>query len=139
MSQDLKVTVRSAHLHQCDHGSRLTFLVSFLAYCYKVTLKQRTRVARSRAYSTRPCGTILIMQMVDVHLPTTGRADPHPCRYTIPEADLKLCCRRLHLEFRPSPPKIHKPDFLENSRLPCSATLSRDHVIQLLTPLPDLE
>lgn len=64
--------------------------MSFLAYCLHATLRN---LARRHAGGLSPravLGKLPAMQMIDVHLPTTGGKHIVLSRYTEPEADVGL-------------------------------------------------
>jgi len=112
--KDLKsdLSVRPV-FHQCDRRIEAHIFVSFLAYCLHVTLKQRARALAPGLTPRAVLDKFSSMQMVDVHLPTTDGRTLILCRYTDPEADLKLLLQRLHLELPPQPPPKITSDLLE--------------------------
>jgi hypothetical protein len=62
-----------------------------------------------------------IMQMIDVHLPTTDGRELVITRYTEPEPDLSLLLEKLKLELPAQPPPKSPPGPFRRSR--CSADL----------------
>jgi len=93
--------------HQMDHRIEAHIFVAFIAYCLQVTLKQRSR---SRAPGLTPRAVLekfAVVQMVDVHLPTTDGRHLVLSRYTQPEKDLQLLLSQLKLILPEQlPPKI---------------------------------
>lgn len=90
--------------HQKDERIEAHIFVSFLAYCLQVTLKQR---AKSKAPGLTPRAILdkfKLMQMIDVHLPTTDGRNLVLPRYTQPEKDLQLLLHQLNLNLPDQPP-----------------------------------
>ena len=90
--------------HQRDERIEAHIFVAFVAYCLQVTLKQRTRALAPGLTPRAVLEKFAVLQMVDVHLPTTdGRHLVLP-RYTQPEKDLLLLLKQLKLELPAQPP-----------------------------------
>lgn len=90
--------------HQKDERIESHIFVSFLSYCLQVTLKQR---AKARAPGLTPRAILekfKVMQMIDVHLPTTDGRNLILPRYTQPEKDLQLLLCQLKLTLPEQPP-----------------------------------
>jgi transposase len=90
--------------HQTMQRIEAHIFVAFLAYCLHVTLRQRLRSSAPGLTPRSVLEKFKIMQMVDVHLPTTdGRHIVLP-RYTQPETDLQLLLHTLKLKLPSQPP-----------------------------------
>ena len=95
--------IRPIH-HQKDERIEAHIFVAFVAYCLQVTLKQRLRVVAPGLTPRAALEKFGVMQMVDVHLPTTdGRHLVLP-RYTQPEKDQLLLLQQLKLQLPEQPP-----------------------------------
>ena len=94
--------------HQLEHRIESHIFISFLAYCLQVTLKARLK---SRASGLTPRAVLEkfgVVQMLDVHLPTTDGREIVLTRYTQPEKDLMLLLNQLRLTLpEQAPPKIY--------------------------------
>ena len=90
--------------HQRDGRIEAHIFVSFLSYCLQVTLKQK---ARAHAPGLTPRAILekfKAMQMIDVHLPTTGGRNLVLPRHTQPDNELKLLLHQLNLILPDQPP-----------------------------------
>jgi len=90
--------------HQRDDRIEAHIFVAFLSYCLQVTLKQRLRALAQGLTPRAVLEKFSVMQMVDVHLPTTDGRHLVLSRYTEPEKDQKLLLQQLKLERPPQPP-----------------------------------
>ena len=96
--------------HQTDERIEAHIFVAFLAYCLQVTLKQRLRALAPGLTPRAVLEKFAVMQMLDVHFPTTDGRTLVFTRYTQPEKDQQLLLQQLKLCL-PSqpPPRIAKP------------------------------
>jgi len=90
--------------HQRDDRIEAHIFVAFLAYCLQVTLKQRLRALAPGLTPRTVLEKFSVMQMIDVHLPTTDAHQLILSRYTEPDKDQKLLLQRLKLRLPPQPP-----------------------------------
>ena len=90
--------------HQRDDRIEAHIFVAFLAYCLQVTLKQRLRALAPGLTPRAVLEKFSVMQMIDVHLPTTDAHQLILSRYTEPDKDQKLLLQRLKLRLPPQPP-----------------------------------
>jgi len=90
--------------HQKEERIEAHIFVAFLAYCLHVTLRQ---MLRGHAPGLTPRSVLekfKVVQMIDVHVPTTdGRTIILP-RYTQPEPELQLLLHTLKLPLPVQPP-----------------------------------
>ena len=90
--------------HQKEERIEAHIFVAFLAYCLHVTLRQ---MLRGHAPGLTPRSVLekfKVVQMIDVHVPTTdGRTIILP-RYTQPEPELQLLLHTLKLPLPTQPP-----------------------------------
>ncbi len=93
--------------HQLESRIEAHIFVSFLAYCMHVTLRQRLRQAAPGLTPRSVLEKFALIQMLDVHFPTTDQRELIFCRYTQPEKDHKMILAQLGWELPPqSPPRI---------------------------------
>ena len=78
--------------------------MAFLAYCLQVTLKQRLRALAPGLTPRAVLEKFSVMQMIDVHLPTTDGRQLILPRYTEPDKDQRLLLQQLKLRLPPQPP-----------------------------------
>jgi len=90
--------------HQRDDRIEAHIFVAFLAYCLQVTLKQHLRALAPGLSPRATLEKFSVLQMVDVHLPTTDGRHLILSRYTEPEKDQQLLLQRLKLKLPPQPP-----------------------------------
>lgn len=90
--------------HQRDDRIEAHIFVAFLAYCLQVTLKQRLRALAPGLTPRAALEKFSVIQMVDVHLPTTDGRHLILSRYTEPEKDQKMLLQQLKLELPDQPP-----------------------------------
>jgi transposase len=96
--------------HQKDSRIEAHIFVAFLAYCLHVTLQQRLRPLAPGLTPRAVLDKLAVIQMVDVHLPTTDGRRLILSRYTQPEKDQLLLLRQLRLSLPDQPrPKITGP------------------------------
>jgi transposase len=103
------LAIRPIH-HQLEHRIESHIFISFLAYCLQVTLKARLK-ARANGLTPRAVlEKFAVVQMLDVHLPTTDGREIVLTRYTQPEKDLLLLLEELKMTLpEQAPPKIYSP------------------------------
>ncbi len=91
--------------HQDESRIEAHLFVSFLAYCLHVTLGRRLRDLAPGLTARSVLEKFAAVQMVDVHIPTSGGRTLILPRYTQPEPDLQLLFARpkLHLPAQPPP------------------------------------
>lgn len=90
--------------HQKDSRVEAHIFVAFMAYCLQVTLKQRLRSLAPGLTPRAVLEKFGVIQMVDVHLPTTdGRYLVLP-RYTQPTKDQQILLSQLKLDLPEQPP-----------------------------------
>ena len=90
--------------HQLEHRIEAHILISFLAYALHVTLKQ---MAKAHATGLTPRSIIeqmKMIQMIDVHIPTTDGRCLKMSRYTRPEKQQQLLLAQLKLTLPTQPP-----------------------------------
>ncbi len=103
--------------HQTDERIEAHIFVAFLAYCLQVTLKQRLRALAPGLTPRAELEKFAVMQMLDVHFPTTDGRTLVFTRYTQPEKDQQLLLHQLKLCLPPQPPpKIAKPKSAQPAR-----------------------
>jgi transposase len=90
--------------HQRERRIEAHIFVSFLAYCLHVTLRQ---LAKAYAPGLTPRSIIeqmKVIQMIDVHIPTTDGRELMMSRYTRPDKPQQLLLTRLKITLPPQPP-----------------------------------
>jgi len=90
--------------HQTDERIEAHIFVAFLAYCLQVTLKQRCRALAHGLTPRAVLEKFSLMQMIDVHLPTTDGRELILSRHTEPDKDQQLLLQQLKLQLPPQPP-----------------------------------
>jgi hypothetical protein len=102
--------------HPKDSRIEAHIFVAFHAYCRQVTLKQRLRALAPGLTPKAVLEKFAVLQMVDVHLPTTdGRYLVLP-RYTQPDKDQQIWLSQLKLELPDQPPpKIYSQALTANA------------------------
>ena len=91
-------------VRQTDERIEAHILVAFLAYCLQVTLKQRLRALAPGLTPRSVLDKMAVVQMVDVHLPTTDGRTVILSRYTEPEPEHALLLERLKISLPDQPP-----------------------------------
>ena len=90
--------------HQRESRIEAHIFVAFLAYCLHVTLRQLAR-AHSPGLTPRSIlEQMKIIQMIDVHIPTTDGRELRMSRYTKPDKAQQLLLSQLKLNLPPQPP-----------------------------------
>jgi len=90
--------------HQLERRIEAHIFVAFLSYCLHVTLRQ---MARSCAPGLTPRSILeqmKMIQMIDVHVPTTDQRELKMSRYTKPDRAQQLLLSQLNLNLPPQPP-----------------------------------
>jgi len=90
--------------HQLDARIEAHIFVAFMAYCLQVTLKHRLRALAPGLTPRVVLEKMAVLQMVDVHLPTTDGRHLILSRYTQPEKDQQLLLSQLKLALPDQPP-----------------------------------
>ena len=90
--------------HQLEHRVEAHIFVAFLAYCLHVTLRARLRPLAAGLTPRAVLDKFALLQMLDVHFPTTDGRLLILSRYTQPEADQKILLAQLRLTLPPQPP-----------------------------------
>jgi len=90
--------------HQRDYRIEAHIFVAFLAYCIQVTLKKRLRALAPGLTPRAVLEKFSVMQMIDVHLPTTDGRQLILSRYTEPDKDQQLLLQQLKLRLPSQPP-----------------------------------
>ena len=108
------LSIRPIH-HQREDRIEAHIFISFLAYCLQVTLKARLRPHAGGLTPRAVIEKFSVVQMLDVHLPTTDGREIVLTRFTQPEKDLLLLLQMLKISLpEQPPPKIYTP----KNRLP---------------------
>jgi transposase len=103
------LALRPIH-HQLEHRIEAHIFIAFLAYCLHVTLRRRLRDLAPGLTPRAVLEKFAMMQMLDVHLPTTDERTVVLSRYTQPETDVQVLLQRLKLALPAQPPpKITGP------------------------------
>ncbi|WP_295404981.1 hypothetical protein [uncultured Thiocystis sp.] len=89
---------------QSDRRIAAHLFVAFLAYCLQVTSKARLRPLAPGLTPRSALEKFAVIQMVDVHRPTTDGRTLVLRRYTEPEPELHLLLDQLHLRRPEQPP-----------------------------------
>jgi transposase len=93
--------------HQLENRIEAHIFVAFLAYCLHVSLRARLRVLAPGLTPRSMLEKFGVIQMLDVHFPTTDGRELVFCRYTQPEKDQKMLLAQLGWELpAQSPPRI---------------------------------
>jgi len=101
------LALRPIH-HQLPPRIEAHLFVAFLAYALHTTLRRRLRDLAPGLTSRAVLDKFQVIQMVDVHLPTTDGRELVLSRYTQPEPDVGLLLRQLRLELPAQPtPRLH--------------------------------
>jgi len=97
------LAIRPIH-HQLESRIEAHIFVAFIAYCLHVMLRQ---LARFHAPGLTPRSILeqmKVMQMIDVHIPTTDGRELKMSRYTKPDRAQQLLLAQLNLKLPPQPP-----------------------------------
>jgi transposase len=90
--------------HQLEHRVEAHIFVAFIAYCLHVTLRARLRPLAGGLTPRAVLDKFALLQMLDVHFPTTDGRLLILSRYTQPEADQKILLQQLRFTLPPQPP-----------------------------------
>lgn len=90
--------------HQLEDRVESHIFVSFLAYCMHVTLRQLARIYSTGLTSRSILEQLKVIQMIDVHVPTTDGRELKMARYTKPDKAQQLLLERLKFKLPPQPP-----------------------------------
>jgi len=96
------LAIRPIH-HQLENRIEAHIFVAFMAYCLHVMLRQ---LARSHAPGLTPRSILeqmKVIQMIDVHIPTTDGRELKMSRYTKPDRTQQLLLAQLNLKLPPQP------------------------------------
>jgi transposase len=101
LKDDLKVRPL---FHQKESRIEAHIFVAFLAYCLSVTLRGQLRKLAGGLTARAVLDKFAVMQMMDVHFPTTDGRELVFRRYTQPEKDQKILLGQLGWELPEQPP-----------------------------------
>jgi transposase len=90
--------------HQLEDRVEAHIFVSFLAYCMHVTLRQLVRTYSPGLTPRSILEQLKVIQMIDVHVPTTDGRELRMSRYTKPDKAQQLLLERLKFKLPPQPP-----------------------------------
>jgi transposase len=90
--------------HQLEHRVEAHIFVAFIAYCLHITLRARLRPLAGGLTPRAVLDKFALLQMLDVHFPTTDGRLLVLSRYTQPQADQKILLQQLRLTLPPQPP-----------------------------------
>jgi transposase len=90
--------------HQLEERIEAHIFVAFIAYCLHVTLRARLRPLAGGLTPRAVLDKFAVMQMLDVHFPTTDGRVLILSRYTQPEMDQKILLERLGMSWPAQPP-----------------------------------
>jgi transposase len=97
------LAIRPIH-HQKEKRIEAHIFVAFLAYALHVTLRRRLRDLASGLTPRSVLEKFGLVQMIDVHLPTTDGRKVIMSRYTQPEPELQMLLKQLRLSLPNQPP-----------------------------------
>jgi hypothetical protein len=90
--------------HQQEARIEAHIFIAFLAYCLHVTLGRRLHALAPGLTPRSVLEKFAVIQMIDVHVPTTDGRELVLTRYTEPEPELKLLLDALKLALPAQPP-----------------------------------
>ena len=90
--------------HQLESRIEAHIFVSFLAYCLHVTLRQLAKAYSPGLTPRSIIEQMKVIQMIDVHIPTTDGRELKMSRYTKPDKPQQLLLTRLKFILPPQPP-----------------------------------
>jgi hypothetical protein len=90
--------------HQKEERIEAHIFVVFQAYCVHVTLAQRLKALAPGLTPRSVLETMGLMQMLDVHLPTTDKREVILTRYTEPEKEQAMLLAKMKMKLPPQPP-----------------------------------
>ncbi len=97
------LAIRPIH-HQKEKRIEAHIFVAFLAYALHVTLRRRLRDLAPGLTPRAVLDKFGLVQMIDVHLPTTDGRKVIMSRYTQPEPELQMLLKQLRLSLPHQPP-----------------------------------
>ncbi len=97
------MAIRPIH-HQKEKRIEAHIFVAFLAYALHVTLRRRLRDLAPGLTPRAVLDKFGLVQMIDVHLPTTDGRKVIMSRYTQPEPELQMLLKQLRLSLPHQPP-----------------------------------
>jgi len=111
------LAIRPIH-HQKEKRIEAHIFVAFLAYALHVTLRQRLRDLAPGLTPRAVLDKFGLVQMIDVHLPTTDGRKVIMSRYTQPEPELQMLLKQLRLSLPHQPlPRVTARDDVAQSSL----------------------
>jgi len=111
------LAIRPIH-HQKEKRIEAHIFVAFLAYALHVTLRQRLRDLAPGLTPRAVLDKFGLVQMIDVHLPTTDGRKVIMSRYTQPEPELQMLLKQLRLSLpHQPPPRVTARDDVAQSSL----------------------
>jgi transposase len=90
--------------HRHEDRIEAHIFVAFLAYCLQVTLKANLRPLASGLTPREVIAKFKLIQMVDVHIPTTDAREITLSRYTQPEPEHRMLLQQLQMRLPVQPP-----------------------------------
>ena len=90
--------------HQDESRIEAHIFIAFLAYCLHVTLARRLHALAPGLTPRSVLDKFAVMQMIDVHVPTTDGRALLLTRYTEPDPELRLLLNKLKIELPAQPP-----------------------------------
>jgi transposase len=90
--------------HQKEERIEAHIFIAFLAYYVQVTLGRRLKQLAPGLTARSVLEKLGVMQMIDVHVPTSDGRELILSRYTQPEAEQKLLLEKLKLTLPEQPP-----------------------------------
>ncbi len=111
------LAIRPIH-HQKEKRIEAHIFVAFLAYALHVTLRQRLLDLAPGLTPRAVLDKFGLVQMIDVHLPTTDGRKVIMSRYTQPEPELQMLLKQLRLSLpHQPPPRVTARDEVAQSSL----------------------
>jgi hypothetical protein len=111
------LAIRPIH-HQKEKRIEAHIFVAFLAYALHVTLRRRLRDLAPGLTPRAVLDKFGLVQMIDVHLPTTDGRKVIMSRYTQPEPELQMLLKQLRLSLpHQPPPRVTARDEVAQSSL----------------------
>lgn len=97
------LSLRPIH-HQTEGRIEAHIFVAFMAYALHVTLRHRLRSLAPGLTSRAALEKFSVLQMIDIHLPTTDGRTVIMSRYTQPEPELLILLKQMRLSLPSQPP-----------------------------------
>jgi hypothetical protein len=111
------LAIRPIH-HQKEKRIEAHIFVAFLAYALHVTLRRRLRDLAPGLTPRAVLDKFGLVQMIDVHLPTTDGRKVIMSRYTQPEPELQMLLKQLRFSLpHQPPPRVTARDDVAQSSL----------------------